>query len=167
MHCIAIVNPDGVTEAVLSAYSIRTAARAIVFDADGRIALLHVRHLAYHKLPGGGIEPGEDIATALVRECLEEIGCAIYVGESLGEVHEYRAQYQQHQISYCFTARVQGEKGESSFTAEELAGGFAVEWYFPDEALMILESQSPENYTGQFITLRDAAIVRAARTSAC
>ena len=162
MNCIAVVNPERVTPEVVVAYSLRTAARAVVFDGDGRIALLHVQHHAYHKLPGGGIESGEDIATALTRECQEEIGCAIYIGESLGEVHEYRKKYQQHQISYCFTAQVQGEKGQPSFTAEEQAGGFAVPWYFPDEALMILESQVPTNYTGEFITIRDTAIVRTA-----
>ncbi|MBM7790958.1 NUDIX domain-containing protein [Tenggerimyces flavus] len=36
------------------------------------------------ELPGGKVEPGEDERAALVRECREELGCAIIAGERLG-----------------------------------------------------------------------------------
>lgn len=37
------------------------------------------------ELPGGKVEPGESEAEALVRECREELGCELSVGELLGE----------------------------------------------------------------------------------
>ena len=42
-------------------YSQREAARAVMADAEGRIALLHVVKYGYYKIPGGGIDPGESI----------------------------------------------------------------------------------------------------------
>lgn len=36
------------------------------------------------ELPGGAVEPGEDDATALARECREELGLAVEVGAVLG-----------------------------------------------------------------------------------
>lgn len=57
-----------------STYGERRAARAVIFDAAGKVALLHTERLGYWKLPGGGIEEGEDWQQALLREALEEIG---------------------------------------------------------------------------------------------
>jgi len=68
----------------------RKAVRAIVFDGSGKMALLHVAKHGYHKLPGGGSEEGEDNAMTLRRECIEEIGCAINVGDRIGWVLEYQ-----------------------------------------------------------------------------
>ncbi|MEV1293290.1 NUDIX domain-containing protein [Pseudonocardia sp. NPDC049635] len=36
------------------------------------------------ELPGGGVEPGESEADALVRECVEELGARVETGERLG-----------------------------------------------------------------------------------
>jgi 8-oxo-dGTP diphosphatase len=43
------------------------------------------RHAGGWEFPGGKIEPGEDDASALARECLEELGVLIDVGPRLGE----------------------------------------------------------------------------------
>lgn len=46
-------------------YRDRQACRAVVFDNEGKVALLNVTKKSYHKLPGSGIAPGEDHETAL------------------------------------------------------------------------------------------------------
>jgi len=57
---------------------VRPGAYAIVHDA-GRVALVRTREGLF--LPGGGIEPGEGVDDALVREVREETGLAVRPGE--------------------------------------------------------------------------------------
>lgn len=73
-------------------YKIRRAARAVIFDESGKMALLHVTKDGYHKIPGGGVEDGEDIKEALCREALEEAGCSIEITNELGLILKDRAQ---------------------------------------------------------------------------
>jgi 8-oxo-dGTP diphosphatase len=53
-------------------YRERQAARAVLFEKEGRVAIINVTNKNYHKLPGGGIDPGENAEKALKREVLEE-----------------------------------------------------------------------------------------------
>lgn len=141
----------------------REAARAIVSDSDGKIALLRVGKHNYHKLPGGGVDDGEDIPTALRRELLEEIGCTAEVNNEVGQVIEYRDQFKLFQTSYCFTATQTGEKGLPDFTESELAEGFSIVWVDDlESAINLLENDSPNNYDGAFIQVRDLALLKAA-----
>jgi 8-oxo-dGTP diphosphatase len=142
----------------------REAARAVVSDNAGKIALLRVGLYNYHKLPGGGIDEGEDVPTALERELLEEIGCKAEVTGEVGEIIEYRNQFELEQISYCFVATQIGEKGEPDFTEKELREQFSVVWTDNiDSAIALLEQDKPTNYEGRFIQKRDLALLKAAK----
>lgn len=144
-------------------YEERRAARAIVFDGERKVALLHATKKGYHKLAGGGIEEGEDIIEALKRECLEEIGCNIGNVKELGVIEEYRNDFKLHQISYCFIADLVGEKGQNKLEADELADGFEPEWMTIEDAIRALESEaSIEHYEGRFIRLRDLTFLKEA-----
>ena len=88
----------------------RGASRAVVFDNDGNIALLHATKKNFHKLPGGGIEQGESIEKALHREIMEEIGCTIKNIRELGIIEEFRNKFSLHQLSYCFLADLDGKR---------------------------------------------------------
>ena len=54
----------------------RPSARAIIIK-DGKIAMVHSKKYHYYKFPGGGIEAGECMEDALIREVLEETGLCV------------------------------------------------------------------------------------------
>ncbi len=62
---------------------------AAVLVRDGRVLAAkraaHKREGGLWELPGGKVEPGEDDATALIRELGEELGVIVTVGAALGE----------------------------------------------------------------------------------
>lgn len=144
------------------AYKKRKAVRAIVFDNEGKIALLNVVKHNYHKLPGGGVKEGEDLPGALNREALEEIGCNVEIVGEVGMTVEFRDEFEQEQESLCYLAKVVGEKGESDFTEKEASQGFNMLWVSLDEAVSILDKDKPNNYEGKFIKARDAILLNKA-----
>ena len=143
-------------------YQERTAARAVVFDADKKIALLHSTVHNYHKLPGGGVESGEDLLAALEREVEEEIGCQIEDIQELGSIEEFRKRISLHQWSHCYTARLVGEKGVPKLEADEMAEGFVTVWMPLDKAIETLQAElDRDHYLARFMTRRDLAILTA------
>ena len=142
----------------------RRASRAIVFDSDNNIALLDASKAGYHKLPGGGIEEGEEIQQALRREMQEEIGCDITDIRELGVIEEYRNKFALHQTSYCFIAKLSGNKGTPHLEPGEIADGFMPIWLSIESAIEILEAESGiERYEGKFIRLRDLIFLKEAK----
>jgi len=144
-------------------YAVRRAARAVVTDADGAVALLYAQTYDYYKLPGGGIEANEEPLDALEREIKEELGCEIGNILELGEVIEWRDFWAMKQVSYCYQATVRGAKGEPSFTDDEIAEGFRIVWV-PSliEAITYVEqAASSTDLSVKFMATRDTAILKA------
>src|SRR3989344_1092951 len=163
MKELAIINPEGVTEGELQGYDLREACRAVVMDNSNMLALLHVTNEKYYKLPGGGIEGNEDKLSALRRECLEEIGCDVEVISELGVVTEYRKIFGIKQISYCYLAKVKGEKGNPFFTNYEKEKGFESVWMTYKNAMKCLtECQATSIEGGSYIVRRDTQILEQA-----
>ena len=144
-------------------YQERRASRAVVFDEDGKIALLYAAKKHFHKLPGGGIEGTESIEEALRREVSEEIGCTIRNIRELGIVEEFRNKFMLHQLSYCFLADLAGEKGVPHFEPSEIEDGFVPVWLDIEEAIRTLEGETDiEDYEGKFVRVRDLAFLQKA-----
>jgi 8-oxo-dGTP pyrophosphatase MutT (NUDIX family) len=147
----------------VKSYLIREAARAVVLDEDGNIALLYASLKKYYKLPGGGLENAEDKLIGLQRECREEIGCDIEVMGEIGRVVEYRKMFNLKQISYCYFAHVKGSKGIPEFTESELQDGFEIVWLPYRDALTSVSENLTDDKEGKlYIIPRDTALLKAA-----
>ena len=142
----------------------RSAVRAILFDRDNLIPILLVSKFNYHKLPGGGVEDGEDKSKALEREVLEEAGCKAEIFAEVGKITEYRSEFNLYQTSYCYLGKVI-EKGQPDFTSGELAEGFELVWLSLDDAVAKLKKDKPLNYEGKFIQERDLRFLEEAKKS--
>lgn len=149
-----------------STFRKRGAARAVLLDDSGQIYLLNVSKHGYHKLPGGGIDEGEDIRQAMERELMEEVGCKAEIQAELGTVIEYR-NYDDgglEQTSYCYLARQVGEQVASALEEGELAEGmYEVKSKSIDDAISLLAQDKPDNLQGMFIQKRDLAFLQAAK----
>ncbi len=106
---------------------IRTAARAIILR-DGKIltVVLRDREGDFHVLPGGGQTHGETLAETVYRECLEEVGAQVEVGELLylreyvGANHGFAKRHAHfHQVEAVFRCTLKGEPGADQGTARD------------------------------------------------
>lgn len=160
MKLLRTIDLDILPPEKLRTLTLRQAARAVVLDNENNIALLHVKKGRYYKLPGGGVEQGEDLSSALKRECLEEIGCNVAVGREVGMTIEYRGKYNVKQESYYYLARVIGPKILPQFTEKEVADGFASLWVTLEEAIRLVAGANTEDYQGKFIIPRELVFLR-------
>jgi 8-oxo-dGTP diphosphatase len=83
---------------------------AAVLILDGRIVLVRHRKAehAYHLLPGGGVEAGETLHEALIREVAEETGLAIDVARPLFISETIDPRGGRHLINVTFLGTVTG-----------------------------------------------------------
>ncbi|GAS84829.1 NUDIX domain-containing protein [Paenibacillus amylolyticus] len=89
---------------------IRNSAKAVIVQ-DARLLVIRLedQYGTAYVFPGGGQEKGEELKDAVARECLEEIGQAVNVGELLhireyiGKNHEF-AEWDAdiHQVEFYF-----------------------------------------------------------------
>ena len=98
---------------------IRTAARALII-LDQKVLAIKMRDRTgiFYILPGGGQTHGETLRECLERECLEEIGTKVDVGELLyvreyiGKNHEFHKSHSAfHQVENVFRCSLKDPNG--------------------------------------------------------
>jgi ADP-ribose pyrophosphatase YjhB (NUDIX family) len=107
---------------------------AAIRDDAGRLLLIHKIDNDFWALPGGGMEIGESIADAAVREVAEETGLEVELTGLVGiytdpgHVMAYDDGEVRQEFSVCFHARVlSGEPREDGSETKE------VRWIEPDD----------------------------------
>jgi ADP-ribose pyrophosphatase YjhB (NUDIX family) len=146
-------------------FKIREASRGVLLDENNLVPILFVSTQNYHKLPGGGIEKGENKVQALKREIKEEVGCTIEDEKEIGKIIEYRdffPDYKLKQTSYCYLGKIVS-KGKQELEQGEIDEGFELKWLTLEQAIKTLETDSPKNYEGKFIQERDLTFLKEAK----
>lgn len=141
----------------------RITARAVIVDMAGRVAILHSTKYHYHKLPGGGVERGENFRQALERESLEEIGQSITAIKKIGSIREYKKKLSVEQVSHCYLARPRGLAEKRRLTPAEKRQLFKIQWVSFPKALKKFASDRPRSYEGYFMSKRDGLFLKKAR----
>jgi len=108
------------------ANSIVPSVTAIVTNDVGELLLVHKTDNNLWALPGGGMDPGESIAQAAVRETKEETGMDIEVAGIVGlytnphHVIAYDDGEVRQQFSVCFTTQLLGGQISTSSETSEV-----------------------------------------------
>ena len=144
----------------LSSMAPRLTARAIVKNQDGLYAVMYADKFKLHSLPGGGVEDGEDVLTALRREVYEETGCVCDEIQELGIVAENRARLDYTQINYYFVVTTTHTPGENHLTEEEQDSRTIVKWETFDEMVRLINEQEFDRVQGKYLKARDVAALR-------
>ena len=134
--------------------------RAILRNAYGKYAVIYEERTGLYSLPGGGVESGEDILTALKREMLEETGCTCDVIHELGYIYENRACYDLQQYSYFFTVTTAGPSAAPAFTDEEIEAGTSLMWCTLEEMVSLIENGRPKTSQQIYLKARDTAALK-------
>lgn len=117
----------------------RPSVRAIIFK-DGKIAMVYNKKYNFYQFPGGGIEAGERMQDALIREVLEETGLCVIKNsiQEYGHVHRILKGITADifiQDNYYFLCCVKDNLEQQNLDAHEAEAGYTLE--FPDPKLAI------------------------------
>lgn len=160
MKSLAILNFEDAPDNEIKTYAIRNASRAVVFDSENNIALMFFSRENFHKLPGGGIDEGENEQEALIRECKEEAGVAIEIINEIGIISEIKKHSKTIQNSYCYRAKVIGEKNIPEFTQKEIEAGVQLLWVMPTIAYKLVKADGQKTLAGKYINTRELTILK-------
>lgn len=121
----------------------RDSARCICIRS-GKIMMVHSKKYDYYKFPGGGIEEGETLAEAMIRESREEAGLVV-IPESVAEYGSVLRKSRSGdpgvscfmQMNYYFICRAEEELTQTEQDDYEAEEGFTPVWVAPEEAIRV------------------------------
>jgi ADP-ribose pyrophosphatase YjhB (NUDIX family) len=131
----------------------RIGARVLLLDPADRVLLIHALDPTdpdhhWWELPGGGLNPDEDLHTAVRREVAEETGLTLTtIGRKLW-IRESRFRYKNrdhHRIDHVFLARIQDATPQTSLrpSDNEKAGLIERRWWTATELALCEDKLLP------------------------
>ena len=151
-----ILGTDG-----MSSKAPRITARAIVKNPSGLYAVMYAYKFKLHSLPGGGVEDGEDILTALQREIFEETGCTCDYVEELGIVSENRAHQDFTSKSYYYVVTTERAPESTHLTDDEIANQTTVQWHSLNEVIRLISEPTHTTMQRMYLQATDLAALNA------
>jgi len=140
----------------------RLTGKIVLFNEEGKIALVGNKVNDFFILPGGGVEEGESVLNGMRRECREETG----IQEALGVTEDFRSRDGKHCISFCYSAKVVS-LGAPMLTEGEAKIGVYVKWFSLPEAIELFALQEEKVKAGEvkfyntcFNIMRDSFFIR-------
>lgn len=120
---------------------VRPSVRGIIIH-DGKVAMVHSLKYDYYKFPGGGIEDGESLEEALLREVAEESGLQVILPSirEYGLVHRVQKGQKEAkfiQDNYYFLCDVEEKVGSQQLDGYEAEEHFTLEYVDPTHAIRI------------------------------
>ncbi|MBY5993542.1 NUDIX hydrolase [Ferrimonas balearica] len=118
----------------------RVAVRALIARGS-QVLLLYTERYDDFSLPGGGVDEGESLEAALLREVTEETGARdLKILAEFGLVEELRPWYKPQSdnvrmLSYCYLCDAHPQLGETALEHYEQANGMAPRWVELSEAI--------------------------------
>ncbi|MEU4417323.1 NUDIX hydrolase [Nocardia salmonicida] len=106
--------------------SIKVAVSAVVLDQSGRILMIRRSDNDLYSIPGGGLEAGETVTEAVIREVFEETGVTVTVRGLVGvfsnpdHVIAYDDGEVRQEFSICFRADPLGGVLRTSSESKEV-----------------------------------------------
>ena len=122
---------------------IRDSARSIILQGE-KVALIHSLKYDYYKFPGGGVESGESIVDALLRETQEEAGLLVipasvkeygYVSRVQKSAYDPTEKFVQN--NYYYLCRAEETLAEQSLVGYESEECFTLEYVDPLIAISV------------------------------
>ena len=149
---------------------LRTAARGIILNKDtGEIGIFYKKNMNQYKLPGGGIDEGENPEEAFVREVYEETGCTLESNlKFLGITTEIKSAFNFIQNSFAYLGIVKSQSNELHLTEKEIKEGGEFLWLKPEVAISLMEDSFDKLtegyieslYSTTFVVKRDILIIK-------